>query len=154
VLKFGVILFLLLFCISGCVSQRPTSGRQGITGEVIWVEGNMMPTIGDTSYTLRSAGNPVQREVYIYKAVKLDDTIIHDGSFFKSINSDLVEKVETNREGKFRVYLAPGQYSIFVLEKGQLYANTFDGDNYVHPVTVEPSKFTEIKILINYKAYY
>jgi len=110
--------------------------------------------IGDTSYAFRSAGNPVQREVYIYKAVKLDDTINHDGSFFKSISSDLVEKVETNREGKFRVYLAPGRYSLFVLEKGQLYANTFDGDNYVHPVTVEPNKFTEIKISINYKAYY
>ena len=152
--KIRIIFCVLVWNIMGCVSQNNTGAIQGISGELRWVEGNLMPAVGDTSYVKRAEGKPVQREIHIYKAVKIDDALVEEGTFFKSVNSELVKKIRTNDEGKFRIALPSGYYSIFVLEQGRLYANSFDGNNFINPVTVEPGKFTDIKISINYKAYY
>ena len=113
-----------------------------------------MPTIGDSLDTTQYAGQPVKREVYVYEAVKKDDAVVLEGQFFSPMKKALVTTVSTDDNGKFLVKLPNGRYSIFVLEKGRLYSNTFDGDNYINPVTVKPGSFTDIKISITYKAYY
>jgi len=128
--------------------------RQGIVGEVRWVEGNLMPTIGDTSLYERARGIPLVRDIYIFRAVKREDVVSGGGSFYKLVNGNLVGRLKTKKDGKFQADLPPGKYSIFVMEEEGYFANIFDGENYINPVTVQANRFTEIKILVNYKAYY
>ena len=149
-----VIYCLGLSMLLACVSQRKSASGQGIVGEVRWLEGNLMPTIGDTTYAARAKGIPVKREIHIYKAVKTEDTKVEDGTFFTKVNSAMVKKIKTDREGRFRISLPSGRYSVFVLEEDRLFANIFNGDNLINPVTVEPGNYTEIQISINYQAYY
>jgi hypothetical protein len=149
----------VIYCLSlslllACVSQRKTVSGQGIVGEIKWLQGNLMPAIGDTTYAARAKGIPVQREIHIYKAVKINDTSVEDGTFFTKVNAELVKKIRTDKKGRFRTSLPSGRYSVFVLEQDRLFANIFDGNSFVNPVTVEPGNYTEIKISINYQAYY
>lgn len=143
-----VVLSLLL---AGCAAQKP-SKTQGIAGEVRWVEGNLMPAINDTTYAQRAKGTPISKEIYIYKATKMKDT--HQGVFFQNISSPLARRVQTDEQGKFKVDLPPGKYSLFVKEKEGLFASTFDGDGYINPVQVEVGEYAQITILVNYKAFY
>ena len=65
-----------------------------------------------------------------------------------------IKNGRSNKNGIFKANLSVGKYSIFILEKDGYFANTFDGDNYISPVTIHANKFTEIQILVNYQAYY
>ncbi|MCK5467242.1 MAG: carboxypeptidase regulatory-like domain-containing protein [Cyclobacteriaceae bacterium] len=150
-----VLIFLLsILFLLGCINQKHNSGKQGIIGEVRWIEGNLMPAIGDTTYIERAKGIPIERDIYIFKAVKQQDALSAGGTFYKSINGELVYRLKSRKDGTFKVKLPPGRYSIFVMEKDGYFANIFDGDNYINPVTVQANKFTAIQIQVNYKAFY
>ncbi len=147
-------LLISILLLYACINQNGSLNKQGIIGEVRWVEGNLMPTIGDTTYAARAKGIPIEREVFIYEVTKADDAVRSTGNFYTSINAKLVKKIKTGKDGSFKVNVPPGKYSLFVMEKEGLFANTFDGDNYISPVTVQANNFTEIQILVNYMAYY
>lgn len=150
-----VLIFLLsILFLLGCINQKHSSGKQGIIGEVRWIEGNLMPAIGDATYIERAKGIPIERDIYIFKAVKQQDALSAGGTFYKSINGELVYRLKSRKDGTFKVKLPPGRYSIFVMEKDGYFANIFDGDNYINPVTVQANKFTAIQIQVNYKAFY
>lgn len=149
-----LIFFVAILFLSSCINQKTRLATQGIIGEVRWVEGNLMPNIGDTTYVARAKGFPIEREVFIYLATKPDETARSDEIFYTSINTRLVKKIMTEKDGSFKVNVPTGKYSVFVMEKDGLFANKFDGDNYINPVTVQANNFTEIQILVNYKAYY
>ena len=137
-----------------CAIHRNSSGNQGITGEVRWVEGNLMPMIGDTTYNSRSKGKAIQRELHIFLALKRDDVQPANGTIYKQINGTLISQVKTDNDGTFHVEIPPGKYSVFTMEKEGYFANIFDGDGYINPVTVHEGEFTELQIVVNYKAYY
>lgn len=149
-----LIFLLCILFLLGCINQKYSSGKQGIIGEVRWIEGNLMPAIGDTTYIERAKGIPIEREIFIYKATTPNDVVSVGGTFYKSINTELVKKVKSGKDGAFKVGLPPGKYSLFVMEKEGLFANKFDGDNCINPVTVQTNNFTEIQIQVNYKAFY
>jgi hypothetical protein len=153
-MKNPLIFLLPVLFLSACANQKSISKTAGIFGEVRWVEGNIMPSIGDTTYASRAKGVPIEREIFIYQATKISDARRSEGNFYKSITSQLVKKVKSKKDGTFRAILPAGKYSVFVREKDGLFANIFDGDNYINPVTVQANNFTEIKIMVNYKAFY
>lgn len=153
-MKIICISVLSIFMVAGCVNQKISTNGQGLIGEVRWVEGNLMPTMGDTTYAERAIGIPIERELFIFKAVTDENTISAGGPFYKSIQSELVSKLRTSRKGEFKVSLPPGKYSVFVKEEDGFFANLFDGENYINPVTIHANIFTEIQILVNYKAFY
>lgn len=129
--------------------------EQGIAGKVIWLEGNLMPGIGDEPEVNRKRfkGQPVKRSIHIYKLTTMDEATA-EGVFFRDIQTSLVTKVETNKEGEFAVSLPEGRYSIFTEEEEGLFANSFDGEGYINPVTVKKGEISTITIEINYKAAY
>lgn len=127
----------------------PAQVTQGLQGTVYWSEGNMMPGPGKDHQSKKG----VEREVYVYKAVKSADTE-REEQLFSTVNSELVGKVKTDDNGKFVISLAPGKYSVFTKEEGGLFASIFDGEGYINPVVVESNEVTEITIDINYKAAY
>lgn len=150
-------LLLLLSTLLLAIANRSCeeSVDQGLAGQVRWLEGNLMPTIGeDVEQNQKDyKGEPVQREVHIYELTSMDEATA-EGTFFKNIQTDLVKKVETNEEGEFIVELPVGRYSVFVQEDQGLFANSFDGEGHINPVEIKEGELTKITIQINYKAAY
>ncbi len=140
----------------GCTIFQNSVSQQGIKGRIVWLEGNLMPTIGDnTNMKTKYEGTLIQRTILIYEAVKGRDTESGSSpSFYTSVKSKLIRKIKTDESGLFKAKLNPGKYSIFVLEEAGLFANVFDGEGFINPVTVEAGKFTDVVIKVNYKAVY
>jgi hypothetical protein len=114
-----------------------------------------MPSVGDNTYQQRAKGTPVQRTVHIYEATQQAQVkTVESGSIYTDVTSQLIMKTRTDKNGYFRARLKPGKYSIFIQEDKGLFANIFDGQGIINPVTVEAGKFTDIVIKVNYKAVY
>jgi len=131
-------------------SNKPI--KQGIVGQLIWLEGNLMPTT-DTEGRAIPPGQTVQREVVVYELTKTSQTK-SENNFYSDIQTKLVAEVMSNQYGIFRIPLEPGKYSIFVKEPKGLFANSFDGYGHIMPVEVFKDELTEVKIEINYMASY
>ena len=133
----------LLMNVISCKSQH-SNKHQGLTGTVVWVEGNQMPPAS-------TVGKPVQRTILIYEPTSLDDTE-GQAPLFTKVNSNLIAKVVSNGSGKFKIGLPAGKYSVFVEEKDKYYANSFDSQNYIQLIDIQDNKWSEINISINYSA--
>ncbi|MEM1405340.1 MAG: carboxypeptidase regulatory-like domain-containing protein [Bacteroidota bacterium] len=145
-----VLLFTVLYsAIGGCATTQVSSQAQGVKGKVLWVEGNQMP--GPDRKT--NEGSPVTREIVFYDVLKTSD-LKRLGALFQEPPFEPVAVVKTNEQGEFEINLPAGRYSLLTRENNGLFANLFDGENNVNPVTVESGKFTDIKIVINYNAVY
>ncbi|MEQ9442815.1 MAG: N-acetylmuramoyl-L-alanine amidase [Cyclobacteriaceae bacterium] len=128
--------------------------HQGITGQVRWYEGNLMPTIvKDTANDQSHKGEAVQRTLQIYELTQQDQATEQSG-FFHDLQTKQVATVATDAEGRFQLALPPGQYSLLVEEEQGLFANRFDGEGHIAPITVQTDSVTRIDIKIDYKAVY
>lgn len=127
----------------------------GIEGQVIWVEGNQMPQSTDKKSQSPSSGKgkPAKRTIRIHQLTHINQASLGD-YLFGNIETPLVAEVETDEQGYFKVALPPGRYSIFTVEENGYFANVFDLDSYIYPLTVEKSKWNKIQIRIDYKAVY
>jgi hypothetical protein len=145
--------FFVLFSWLGFSSCKPmqTDG-QGITGKVTWIEGNQMPMISDSGEK-RKEPEGIKRTVLIYPLTKFSDLKL-ENSLFIPPTTQALKEVETDSKGKFTIQLSPGRYSVFTVEEGGLFANIFDGEGNVMPVTVKEGQWTLLDILVNYKANY
>ena len=125
---------------------------QGVWGNVWFWEGDFMPII-DPKYAKIT---PVVRNIFIYEATRFDSVIRDSGSysFIKSINSNFVAEITSDKDGFFQINLPPGKYSFFVKEDSLFFANGTDGDGYIMPAEVIADKVTKRQININYKAVY
>ncbi|WKZ60573.1 MAG: carboxypeptidase regulatory-like domain-containing protein [Cyclobacteriaceae bacterium] len=140
-----------LLCLGLLLAIIPAFAQnQGIAGRVEWISGNQMP--GPDRPATKAKG--IKREIWIYQPTTMADANAPDGVFFSDIKTTLIKKIKSNCKGRFRVKLAPGEYSIFIKEKKGLFANQFDGQNRIHCVAVKPGEFTEITIQVNYEAAY
>lgn len=144
-----VILSLVMVLSGSCKPTRGQVDHQGITGKILWFEGNMMPGPGKKD----TGGKPVQREIYIYQRTNMKTATATD-SFYKNIPSQLVKKVQSDALGHFSVQLPAGRYSLFTKEERGLFANRFDAEGNINPVEVKEGEFTPVTIEINYKATY
>lgn len=112
--------------------------------------GNQMPS---TERSKSSAGSPVHRTVLIYRLTHRDQCTRED-QLYSSIDSEIVARVESDSMGYFTTYLPAGKYSIFTQEEQGYFANRFDGEGYVNPITILKGRTTSITIKIDYKAFY
>jgi hypothetical protein len=104
--------------------------------------------------TEQSGGKSVDREIYIFESTNLQDAKSVDGVFFDDLKTHLIAKAKSGSDGKFKVKLEPGRYSVFAREPKGLFANQFDGEGCIQCVTVNAGESTEIAIEINYAAAY
>lgn len=114
-----------------------------------------MPTISDSgNESIKDPkGKPVKRTIRIYPLLKISDMSLEDG-LFKSLAAKPITEIETDETGKYTVQLSPGRYSVFTVEEDGLFANIFDGEGNVQPVTVKEGEWTLLDIVINYKAVF
>jgi hypothetical protein len=140
----------LLLAMLVVVLQLPAMAqKQGIRGQVFWLSGNQMP--GPEKKLPPHQG--IVREVVIYPEIKVKDTKQTDG-FFTDIQVTPVATILSKADGSFRVKLPPGNYSVFVKESKGLFANLYDGQGVINPVTVKPKKYTWITLTVDYEAVY
>ena len=123
---------------------------EGIWGTLVKTEGNCMPVVDYENGTCKQY--PVKREIVIYEYTKMNETK-HEVTKFFEVYTKLVATTTCDEEGFFELVLEPGKYSVFVREGGYLYANLFDGQGGIVPVTVEPSKVSEIFLNLDYAVY-
>lgn len=142
-----LILFFLL--LAGCASV-PGQDTQGISGTTVWVEGNRMPG----PETKIPAPDPVQRWVYVTHVVNMDELPAMVDGLYPALPVEPIDSVQTTKKGAFTLSLPAGTYSLFTREEDGFFANTFDQDGNVNPVTVQENKIQNITIEINYKAVY
>lgn len=122
---------------------------QGIKGQVLWLDGNQMPSPGKTPAPQKG----IIREIYIYKAASLQDVEQLNG-FYTTVNTALVGKTVSDVSGSFKIKLPPGEYSIFTKESKGLFGNIFNKDGKINYVTVNPKKYSNVTINVNYQAVY
>jgi hypothetical protein len=123
---------------------------QGISGLVLWYEGDLMPGIDKEP----AVGKPIQREIFIYGATKMQQAEVLEGRFYSNIETELVQKTSSDEEGKFIVALEPGTYSVFVKEPQGLFASRFDQSGIINPVTITTNELVSMLIKVDYKAAY
>lgn len=137
-----------------------TGLSQGISGTVLFWEGDFMPTFPEDD----SGGRvyPVMRDVCIFEAVLHQDVQwsyveIEPGCYVhlaSDIPAVLVKVVRSSGSGYFEAELPAGMYSIFVREDGYYYSNLVGGEGFVHPAEVREGETTEVEFDITYMATY
>ncbi|MEB2784962.1 carboxypeptidase regulatory-like domain-containing protein [Algoriphagus persicinus] len=136
-----------------CAPYQPEG--QGVVGLITWLEGNQMPTIAVTGKKNKNTkiGEPVKRTLRIYPLMKISDVTLENG-LFKSVAAKPITEVETDENGQYTVNLSPGRYSFLTVEEGGLFANIFDGEGNIQPVTVKENEWTLLDIVVNYKVVF
>lgn len=154
--------FTLIFwgiaCKTPKVSSTPAAGAsqsstitQGIVGEVTESNGNQMPMVGAPVPTPKA----FKTTVYIYDSTHISKVKqIGTSPLFLTVNTRLVQKLDTNEAGQFSAALEAGTYSVFVLKGGAFFANQFDEKNNIGICRVEVGKQTRLQISVNVDASY
>jgi hypothetical protein len=137
----------LSFCSS--IKDGKSAIKQGVFGRVFWIGGNQMPSPDRPAH---KSSTPAIRTIYIYSMTRLDQTE-GQAPLFSKINTTLIAKVKTDKNGFYQCKLKPGHYSIFTLEDdGLFFANLFNGDGQIAAFEVKASEVTTYDISVNYKA--
>lgn len=147
-MKYLLALLIPVFLIS-CKSVKDEQIDQGVTGVVVWFEGNLMPGPG----TPAPEGKPIERKIIFCELTNITE-LTGDGPLYSTVGSKVIKEVSSDKDGKFAAELPVGKYSVFVKEDAQYFANSFDSKNNVCVLTIEKDKITELKIDVNYKASY
>jgi hypothetical protein len=142
--------------LSRCARLR--ANVSAITGSVSELTGNQMPSTNKKS---EKSETPVSRVIVVYPLATADD-FVEDSlnpSFFiraKKLNPVAIVRSRLSRggNGSFQIPIKPGKYSVFVIENGKLYANSYNGTMHINPVTVLKGKESDIELLLDYKASY
>lgn len=144
------IYLLLLAFLSSCTLIKQDG--QGVRGQVTWLEGNQMPKVTDQAEdSANPKGTPVKRVILIYPLTKLQDAKMENG-LFQSLATEPITEGETDEKGSFSIELAPGSYSIFTKEHDGIFANSFDTDGNIQPLTIKKGEWQVLDIVINYRA--
>ncbi|MFO7256568.1 MAG: carboxypeptidase-like regulatory domain-containing protein [Bacteroidota bacterium] len=141
-----------LFFVLATLIAYPFEGvcqRQGIRGQVFWLSGNQMPGPGRAV----TPGLGIKREIHIYEVATRNQADQQE-VFFSNIKTRHVATVVSDADGRFKVKLPPGRYSLFVKEPQGLFANLFSTSDEINPIVVEPRKFTWVSITVDYEAAY
>lgn len=152
------LIFWGLACKTPKASSTPEAGAsqsstiaQGIVGEVTETAGNQMPMVGAPVPTPKA----FKTTVYIYDSTHISKVKqIGTSPLFLTVNTRLVQKLDTNEAGQFSVALEAGTYSVFVLKGGAFFANQFDEKNNIGLCRVQVGKQTRIQISVNADASY
>ena len=142
---------------SSSSSEVPTwvNINQGIWGCIEFWEGNFMPGTSKTTGTIK----PVVRAIHVYSSTSTDDTTSVEGSssFYEYIDSELVAITYSDDDGLFQVELPAGQYSVFIGENEEFWANIVQikgSKMIINPVSVKENTLTKHDVSITYRAYF
>ena len=149
-------LFLLIAGIFiGVSCQKATSSAtpsQGITGTVLWLEGNQMPSIGQSK---ANKAIPISCTVYLCKPIKMN-ALSGNMPLFDELPKELIiASATTDRKGSFTIEAPAGSYSVLTSTPNRKYfANRSNGQGELMPITVQAGQLSEIEVKMDYLAVY
>jgi len=123
---------------------------EGITGTLYQKEGNCMPPIIDENSTCKTF--PIKRKILVYEYTKTSQVDGY-GPVFNAISTRKIAETESDYLGFYEIKLSPGTYSVFILEKGNLYANLFDGQGGINPVEITNDSLSIEHQKLDYAVY-
>jgi hypothetical protein len=152
------LLFICCWAIAGGCSagKAPQAGtallvQEGITGFVYEETGNRMPMKG----TEPPKPKGLSTTIYIYELTNLGQVSrVGVTPFYTAVLTHPVTTTHSDSTGAFAVRLAPGRYSLFVKLGGRFYANDFDSNNNIVPVSVQQGRRSTVTIIVNPSAVY
>jgi len=145
-MKFWFFLFPICLSISAFLPAGIQScHKQGIKGNIYQVSGNQMPSPDLPP----SKPKGMETTLYIYELTNTSQ-VIKEGDFYRTISTSLVEQIESNEDGSFKIKIKPGIYSLFVKKGDLFYSNIFDDKNNIHPVEVKKGKWTIEDFKVDY----
>jgi hypothetical protein len=124
--------------------------KQGIIGFVLLEKNASMPLKGAKGHK----GLPISTTVYIYEAANINQLIGQEGNYAKGIDAKLIKQVLSKNDGKFKVKIAPGKYTILLGYQNGIYIPYFSGNTGVAFVEVLKGQFQEIDLSINASSIY
>ncbi len=147
-------LFILaLLCVITMMSacKKGPSITQGVYGTVIERYGDWMP-----GSTADHGERPIKCDVYVYEYTMLSDfggTIsVHYP--IDAMPKPFVAKTTSNSKGFYEINLAPGTYSIFLLDDdGKLFASGGDAYGGINPVTISSNEKLERQLVLDHAVY-
>ena len=135
----------------GPVDEVSQLVQEGISGWVYQESGNRMPMIGAEPQKPKG----LSTTIYIYELTNLGQTSrVGITPFYKAIHTKPIATAHSDSTGAFTIRLAAGRYSLFVKQGGRFFANSFDSDNNIAPVTVVKGKLSPVKVMVNPDAVY
>lgn len=142
-----------VYWLTACAAQpRIGTVAQGICGTLLEKRGNQMPSPERKAAT----GRPVSYEVRVYPLLTTGQVQLNPNGIISSVGD--VQPIQTTKAdslGAFCLGLEPGRYTLLVqLPNGRLYANLFDAENHIFPVTVQPHKRTDVEVIITNRAVF
>ncbi len=102
----------------------------------------------------QSVGQPVVREVVVLPLLTLNQVVSDETGFVTDLKGvQPLQTVRSGADGKFCFDALPdGQYSVMVREDKGLYANSYNTQNHINPITVEKGRAATIAIQITHRA--
>lgn len=128
-----------------------TKVTTGLTGKVIWEEGNLMPSPDAEAKPMPKG---VKRLVGIFGLATLNDAEVGDAGFYYKLDTPLLKLIQADGNGCFKASMPAGRYTVCVWEDGKWYANSYDERSHINPMEVVEGEVKRQDILINYKAVY
>jgi uncharacterized protein YegP (UPF0339 family) len=133
------------------LNQTKTSVQQGIWGTVSEMQGNCMPTVGGQSTCSHC---PVTRKVQVYGYTLVNQAVLTNRpGFYASFNTPLLAETMADKDGFYQLNLPAGNYSVVIVENGQLYASGSDGWGGIGAIQVG-SGSQKLNLLLTYRAVF
>jgi hypothetical protein len=124
------------------------STSSGLFGQVSMITGNCMPTTDKTSSCAESSFPTTVIIRAITSVNELDKFTYYSGTTEPLLN------LNTNDEGIYKVDLAPGQYSVFILDDANKeYCDSYDGEGNACKVTIKASMYSEFNASLDRAVY-
>ena len=147
------VFILSLLCVITLMSacKKVPSITQGVYGTVKERYGDWMP-----GSSANHGERPIACDVYVYEYTTLADfnNVVFVNYSIDAMPKPFVAKTTSNAKGFYEVNLAPGTYSIFLMDDGQLKSGG-DVDAYggINPITINPNEKIEKQLILDHAVY-
>lgn len=130
--------------ISNTLNEMLSPAQEGISGFVVRLQGNQMPTVGSNRVGIEP--EPISTVVWVFSG-RIQGKGPRWAVPEASQNPNLVKRVCSDAQGKFFVSLLPGEYTLFAQYNSDLYLNSFLADGSYASVQVIAGKVTQTRLL-------
>jgi hypothetical protein len=127
------------------------SSNSGVYGQVSMITGNCMPQIISKNNISTCSESAFQTTVVIRSLTKVSEL---ENYTHYSGDTEPLFIISTNDKGIYKIDLAPGEYSVFILDdSNKEYCDDFDGEGNACKITINENMQSEFNIALDRAVY-